>query len=491
MSDEDQNINETNEPEETLPKVDEEQVKEKTINFVVDSPIKAPRKSEKVISVDQALSLPMSNNDKIYRKITEAPNIDFQGSERDVNWMDSVGRAFYNFPPHGQFNDTAEREDSDWGQLVNHEGEDLKISKPRTGGEPSNLSGERAIFRLNDSLGLGTVAQIPLWHTGIWISFKTPTDGAIFELEQRLVREKEELGRETNGFVFSNRSVYQYIHMVEFALKHLYDSSLKTNSVKSLKREILVTDIPTLLWGVACSIYPNGYNLFQPCINDPEKCNHVMEERVNLARLSWVDRKALSGKQRSHMAKRTHKWQHQDLVNYQNEHERGNPRLVKIHDKLSLRLKVPTIAQYEEAGYDWINDITNDSVDTFDTPMSEKERKEHMQARMELSYLKMYSHWISEIILEDGSNIDDRDTINDAMERITSNREMGVKIVNEIVQYIDDCTISMIAIPNYKCPKCGTDQSGEEDSEQYLIPLGVIQVFFTLITQRLNWNDLD
>ena len=496
MSDEHQTPNNNENTAEPKPAIDQEGPLENT------QPEKEEQPAEKHTAVQEhdckkddaetrdmaeRIAIAMCDLEEFTKAMNEAPNIDVEGSEKGRQWMQALQEAMTLFSRNNVFKGSIERAEALWRQNVEHEGEKLGAAKPRsksTGG-PSQLSGDKAVFKLTDAMGLGTVVQVPLWHTGIWVTLKAPSDGALLELERSIAFEKIELGRHTNGVVFSNSSVYVVNRLVNFVLEHVYDSSLKTTSTKALKREILTTDLPLLVWGIVCAIYPNGYPLSQPCTSDVESCQNVTEEMLNITKLCWTDNNALSGKQKAHMADRSRRFQHEDLVNYQQEHNTPQSRTVNINDAVSVRLSVPTLDMYESAGFKWVDGIVRLVEDSFDQEIKGDDRNRYITEQGMATALRQFSHWVKEITIGE-DNVVDRDTIDSLLDRLSSDRDASETLFAEINKLIDDSTLSLVAIPQYQCPKCGGNQAHAHPKYPNLIPLGVAALFFTLLGQRIE-----
>lgn len=477
MSDEIQTNAETPEQKKPAPKVE------------MTSPCKSPT-DHAPYSPDEALAMVMDSYHAFNEAMEKSPNMKYTADESGRRWLQFLAQAAAHLPRGGALSETVEREGSQWRQYVDNNGELLTPGRPRIGkeGEGVRLSGERAIFRLTQALGLGTVVQVPLWHSGIWVTLRAPAMSSLLELERRIAEEKIELGRHTAGMIYSNTAIYTNYHLLNFILNHVYDSSLKVTNPKNLKRSILITDFPLLVWGILCAIYPNGYNFSQPCSANPEQCHHVTTERINITKLLWTDNSALSVRQKAHMAKRTEKFQHEDLVRYQEEHTYGLPKTVRVHDNLSVKLRVPTLEQYEKAGFKWVDGIERMVQEAFGVELEGEARNDYINMQGRVTALRQYAHWIKEIHLSDGAIIDDEDTIDESLDRLSADVEISRRLLEEIGKYIDESTISLIAIPKYNCPACGKEQGEGLEYERYphLIPQEVSQVFFTLLNQRIE-----
>lgn len=422
-----------------------------------------------------------------YEKRSESyPKVDAKTSDNMERWSEVTNLAVKHASKLDIYKDTAEREDALWRQKVPIDGEELGPSRPRYGSSSSGvLSGQAALAKINNALGLGATVQIPLWHSGIWVTLKTPTESALLELERRLMLEKEELGRYTFGMAFSNRSVYTTMHLVNFVIDHIYDASVKNITKEYLKSHIRITDIPLLAWGLACAIYPSGYKYARPCTAKPDECGHITTGEVSLGKLIWTDTQALTEQQRRHMSRRAEKIGDDKLKDYTDSHSRGGPFTFTVNDNIKVRLATPSIREHENSGYRWIDDINRLLEGSLGVSLKGDERDNYIKSQILATTLRQYGHWIKEIEVED-ELIEDNDTIESVLSSLSYHNEIRDKIINEVGKYIDAATISFIAIPKYDCPNCGQEQQGDIHNKAHpqLIPIDALQTFFTLLVQR-------
>lgn len=423
------------------------------------------------------------------RIVDEIPNIDLTSSESGQKWFDIFSTGQLYLMRGNAIMGALERPDSLWRQSVKNGGEELRAGRPRFGDnpDPSNLiSGERAVLKLTASMGLGSIVQIPLWHTGIWITLKAPSEAELLELDRRLAMDKVVLGRMTSGLVFSNSSVYLSSYLINLALSKVYDATVKDLNLQALKETIKLTDLPTLIWGMACSIWPNGYPYEQACTVDPSKCQYVMSELLNLTKLSWTDNRALTEFQHKHMANRNAKVTPDALKRYQEEHKFQDNRVFDLNDgAVSVELRVPTLAEYEQSGIEWVDTIVNQTDQAFGTTMTEQERNEYIVNQGKATAMRQYGHWVERLVMaDDGGIVVDRSTIEQTINALSADGVIQQKFFDAVSKYIDRTTISLIAIPRYECPNCHKDPAADAKAHPHLVPLDVATVFFTLLGHR-------
>lgn len=444
---------------------------------------------------DDQLTMP-ATFDKETRKVMESiPNVELLDDEKTREWAMRVNDGLNYTTFDEAFVPSLEEDDADFAQSVELNGVKLAGHQPKMKQiENQTLHGERAAIRLMRHLGLGTLFQTPLWHTGIWVTFKAPTESEIVELNRQIFDDKIEMGRHTYGLVYSNTAAYTAQRLVDFALDHIYDTTLVAEEIpsNSLKNVINTQDYPSLIWGFVCTMYPRGFHFSRACVNDPSKCNHVLEALLNLSKLQWVNRAALTAWQKTHMSTRQPNAKNMESVKrYQEELGRVQEKRVVFYKddprEIAITLKTPTLTDYIESGHRWVGDMVDMVNSALGMDASEKERNTYITRHSQASALRQYAHWIKSV--EFNSNvINDRETIEKTFNILSSDNEIRNDLTQSVMNYIDHSTIAVIGIPVYDCPKCGTAQDSDSNLPYHknIIPLDVTQLFFALITQRLT-----
>lgn len=376
---------------------------------------------------------------------------------------------------------TSEREGSAFRQGVQSERGLLTAAAPSfKDTENVKLTGERAMLRVRSLLNMGTIVQIPLWHSGFWVSLKAPTEAEILELHFRMAQEKTEFGRLTNGLAFSNETVFFTSMMMDFALAHLYDSSLKDTGEVNVRSKIVALDIPILLWGLACVIWPRGFQYARSIIKDDE--HKIIREKLNLSKLLWTDTSALTPWQVSHMANRSgNQMTNESVDRYRTEFTRGQARLIELAPGLSMTLKVPTADHYIRSGQSWINSIILMVDSVFGVSDDPKVREEQLFNHGRAANMRQFGHWVESIQLTNGNTIEDEDSIEQTLDVVSSVDEMRDKYRDGIRKYIEDSTVSLVAVP-----AVGDEEKSELARFPHLLPLDAVATFFTLLIQRVD-----
>jgi uncharacterized protein len=447
------------------------------------------------LSTGDELVLP-SNFDAETRDVLErAPNVNLLDNPEARAWATDLAEGLELTSYNETFVPTLENQESEFRHKLEHNGGSLMSASPKFKNiENQNIKGERAVIRIISHLGLGTLFQVSLWHSGLWVTFKPPSEAEIIELNRLLVSDKIKLGRYTYGLVFSNVSSYTTDRLMDFALAHIYDITSKVEdiTIDTLKDNISCQDIPSFLWGFICTMYPRGFKYRRACVNDPVKCNHVIEETLNLTKLQWTNTKALTDWQKTFMAGRQSKMKDKaSIVRYKEELTQLQNKKIVINEGMSneviIIIKTPSVTEHVDAGHKWINDIVDVIDKTVGTDINEQERNGFIVKHAQASAMRQYSHWVDSIEY-DTNVIDDRETIEQTLDVLSADDEVRIAFNTGVVDYINSSTVSVIGIPVFDCPVCNKTQEASIELPAYknIIPLDVMQLFFQCLTQRMS-----
>ena len=378
------------------------------------------------------------------------------------------------------------REEAIWRQGLEDGQSLVNAGRVRFSSNGGKLSGDSARLRLRAATGLGSIISIPLWHTGVWVKLKTPSASALAELERTIAQNKAAIGRSTTGVSFTNSAIYILEPLLNCIFRHVYGSTYVGD--KELNQVIKVTDIPQLVWGFACSIYPDGFPFAQPCVANPRECNHIDYTTLSVPKLSWLDNSAVSEYQSRTMIDRDGEVSDETLVEYTRQHKAPQTRRVSINEDVTIHLAVPTIDRHIQSGNSWVDGVVEMTNKAFGQELRGRQRDTYIVEQSQITQLRRYTHWIDRIELSDGSEIVDRESIDESVSDLSSDPDIRDLITENVETLIKQCAISAIGIPRYECPACGgvahEDDSIERLSE--IIQLEVIEVFFTLGHTRVR-----
>lgn len=449
----------------------------------------------------EKITLPSDTTEIVQQKLNRSKIADLMNKKDPlitpdmVKWFASIQDGDELLPFAGMYNETFEKEDSDWHQNIDHNGVKLQGRGARVGQKRGvNVQGDQAVLQILGKFGYGIVHQQPLWHSGIWITFRAPSDGDIIELHRRLIYDKIRWGRNDYGLSLSAVTTYTTDRLIEFVLENIHATTVNKTTIPNndLKNIIVAQDIPLLLHGLAVTMFTNGFQYERACTANPNKCYHVASGLINLGKLLVVDRNAMTPWQREHMSKRaSNEMSYTDIQRYQSEmrslHKSAFNIKTQDEDEITVIIKTPTINEFLAAGFKWIDGI-RDLVEKLmgsDAPREEKE--EYMFKNGKATALRQYRHWIDSIQFDENT-LNDPDTLDSLLNRFSSMDEIRDKFLEEITKYINRSTIALVGIPEYTCPECeGINKADDEIkliNHPNMIPIDVQRLFFYLLVQR-------
>jgi hypothetical protein len=414
-------------------------------------------------------NIPMDNTLEAYEHLTtlrESSNHEFGDSEY-------LGHQF-------------DREESEWVQAVEHNGEQLGISsRVPTPTHSKLVKGSASLEMFNLMTKGGDRIDVPLWRSGFWVTIRTPKNSEIFRFEQKIANEQMSVSNALDG---NNLSLRQ--GSIIKAIMELFDSIFITSTmkdVKNIKKHIKLTDLYQLVNSMAVAIHVRGFNVNLPCTADLQKCSHVVKGKVNLNLLSLTDRSRLTEEQLTHMAIRSDRYGVDEVKKYQNKHVHGAYHTFEVYDNVKLRLEEPSIHHFLEMHDQRIAHLTSIVDSSLDADASEGMRINRMDKSARSLEAQEWSHWVAKLTMGEEDAYVDEDPVSISMvlaEGLSSDRKYVVKLREEVNALINDCVLTVIGVPIYKCPECGNIQESHK-AYKNLKPINPITHFFG-IAQRFN-----
>lgn len=445
-------------------------------DFEVTAPLAAPYDANK----DLLLSIPPETAEVIDNVLSSMPNLDIGQTQAGEEWKMALDAATYSIPFKDYFNTTLNRAGAKYRQTVQSERGLLAADSPKFNDNTASQTGERAVLRIRSLLGMGSVVRIPLWHSGFWISLKAPREGDLLELNRLLAEEKITLGRSTWGLAFANNSVMYNGWLMDFAMRHVYDSSLKAELQGDMRSHISSLDIPLIVWGLACVIWPGGFPYARAVLDQTKKANKVVKEMLKISKLLFVDNASLSPWQISHMANRNSNTMTLDSIKrYRDEFVRGKGRVVQLTDKVSITLRNPSIDEYLTSGQKWVNNIVNMVDRALGMAPDGQTRDQYILDQGKASNMRQYAHFV-ESIDGDGQVSTDVDTIEEILDVMSSDDSLREAYFKGVRSFIEDATVAVVAIP--------VTEDGETSPLPrfpHLLAIDPTSVFFILLVQKI------
>ncbi len=389
----------------------------------------------------------------------------------------------------GFFEKTLDNPDAKWTQgFVSDDGKEVYLRKPSTNKRPTErrvLVGAGARERTAQSIGMGIVTRVPLPHTGYHVTLMPRSEQDFLDLEYMMTLDKARAGRDTVGMIYQNSHIKLVARVWEFIRDSIKGANRQNFDDIDLGDEIRITDLPILQWGMACTMYPNGYPIDLPCSAGINICRHIEHVLLDIDKLMWVNTNGLTASQRTKLAK-THPLSKEEVKDYQENTVSPFTKVVSVSPRHKIVLKVPTINEYIEAGEEWLATMTEAATNVFTGDDNEENVRRYVNRVINMSGLREYSHWIERIIIDEYDEIEGRSEVADSLKSLSADQEILEKTLQEIQDFIEQATVALIAIPNFACPKCETDYVTEEHSKHpELIPIDMMKHFFMLKDLRL------
>ena len=436
--------------------------------------------------------LPSHTTEETLGPIATALNMELREDQRTKNWAFTLSRGHNKNTINGALSSALYN--GDWRQSVPSDRGNLSGHIPATNTvSNTKLYGKEAILRLLAHVGGASSYEIPLWHTGIWVSLDPITDSDILDLFRILNEDKIQLGRYTNGAIFSNTSAFTTKRVVDFVISKIGETTYRTdpNVSMDLGKVISINDIPLLLLALCNSMYPNGFKHNRSCVYNPKSCNDTYSGIVDFDKILWTDITALSQAQ-VRMMSTGQDGQADDriLAKWTSELDRPDSRTVDIEtlSGTSLRFifKVPRYNEYVDSGYTWLNGISDAIKDSIEIEDLE-DRNKFIDDNARATILRQYGHYIESISFGDGNLITENVDIEEALDALSSDSNIRKHLIEGITKFIDDTTMSLVGIPTYECLKCGGGQADDgRGIYKHILPLDMIELFFSILIDRVQ-----
>jgi len=373
-----------------------------------------------------------------------------------------------------------------------------KLDNNNASGE---LTGETAIARFTTLLGTGSIVQIPLWHSGFWITIRPPKCTRLIGLTAAIRARDVELGINTSNLIYSNHSVVTTNLLLEFIIEHMVSTSVNLGDT-DIRKLISTQDLYPLVLGLLTSMYPEGIDVRQVCRNsivDPkskdskEVCDFVAEAKLDTTRLLWVDKTKLKPSMIELMVNKIpNSTTIEQVLEYQEllgVHTGKSIDLVSDNGtNISMTLKVPTLEEYINNGERWVESVSAITKSLYVKTDTKEMKLNTVNSVVNTCVLGIYNGFVVQIKHGEGTIVKDRASIDELLELFSSDDMMIKNYIKQIESYIDSTAIAIVATQAYTCPKCKTPQTGKTTSEPFtaeFLPLEVLEAFFHLSSLRI------
>lgn len=382
---------------------------------------------------------------------------------------------------------------------------DKKVNPRKINFEVKNkVSGKAAIARFTALLGIGEVVQIPLWHSGIWVTIEPPKQKDIINLQIALSESQISLGRKTVGLVYSNESVIYNRIVANFIKRHIVESTMILPEGDDIFEYICIQDFYPLILGMLTAMYPDGITHTKACVNTYElddngepKCDNIVKGLIDPRKMLWLDRQALTSKLLEHMSKKQPNSQTVDAVKeYQASIKRMAPKHVTIktsnEKEIDFTLALPNLRNYIDKGERWIERVMTDAESLFTSDDTTETKNNKIGDILLTVYMGVYNSYVDGIKISDTeldrNSADYQEDLQAALDLISLDNEAFTEFRSEVMKYINESVIAVVGIPNYTCEKCQASQVNKANMKhtnfKEIIPLNILEPFFALCGLR-------
>lgn len=423
-------------------------------------------------------------------KITDGDTTDLSESTKAT--LTNVIKGLNIILDGDSLSDTIKRPGTEWGTGIASDDKELTISAPTMQNMTNKLlTGESAVLYSMSKLGMGTIMQVPLWHSGLWVSLVSPSEVDILNVYIKVGNDKISIGRETSGLIYSNVGVIVVKIITELVTQILYNNTVEGGDEINILDVAKIQDLYPLIWGVVCAMFPIGFDYEQPCSSNIGTCTYKATGKIDPKKLLWVDKKALSADHIAHMAKKTPNSVSLDDINrYQSTLQNITNKTIAFTSSTGAELKVtlrsPSISEHIENGDAWIASLTTMVESMVSTDIiDDVDKNTYISKHANITKMREYSHFVKSLEI-DTNIITDRSTINKILDMLSNDSKIRVAFIDGVRKFVDDSTIAVVGIPSYDCPECGVDQNKNPPNANFnnIIPLDTIVGFFILSDQK-------
>lgn len=430
---------------------------------------------------------PSSTQEELVRRM---PNLSRDSAPSDARWASSFFGGQLNVPLNNDVETSLYREGSDWRQGVTVNGESIYSTIPRFP-TPNNarLEGAQAIQAAFQHMELGDIFHAAMWNSGFWVSFKPAPDSLWITINRLLGTEVMNISRETYGILHSTATSLAISTIIDSILPYVYGTSVNPNEMPltSIPEHLSVLDEHDFIWGFIVANYPNGFNIERSCVADPSKCRHVIKELLHVREMQFVDNAALPENMKAHMRSRSiGSMSLKSVKEYQEKLHQTTDAVITLSTAsgatASMKLSTPSSQRKNQQADQYIDSTREDVLRsvTSDTPASQRTTlyNEYLSA----TEMRLYQHWVKEITLGTNS-INDPNDIAQTLGMWTRDATLRTQFFEQVQKFINNTSLSAIALEAATCPNCGQSHSREEQKLRGhidCVPVDVVQLFSNL-----------
>ena len=460
---------------------------------------------EQIQEMVKSISIPADSPDNMVRFLVENPtNLD---EENATTMISSMSDARELVSTDFRMAEKALNDDSiEMTQAIYLDIDQSQRTRSRrtsirnTGG---NLTGLRAKAAIMDALGMSTLFTLVLPHSGLVAIVSPPVAAEIIDFQYILDTSKINIGRTIGGSNYGTATWYINDKLVDLFISKLSYINLKDSSPENIRSLLDPMDIPTIAWGLACTMYPDGYVFNRTALLDNGKTEHVMG-RIWLPDMAIYANSRLSTRQKQHLIKAENTaMSNEEILSYRRDWKKEEDvakfeRLVhtrKITKKagteiqdMYVELGQSNMENYVEHGSAWDVYIKDAISETLSMASDENIRSRYLSDKIQTTALREYSHFIRKIRIErylevsDKSetitiDIDSQESLTETLDSISNIPDIRNKLVEIVVEYINKQIKVVYGVPTISEYE---EKHNTTPVSNKIVPVNTVIAFFTL-----------
>lgn len=446
------------------------------------------------IDVFETLPFPAAPHGNQREMMKSFPNMAALRNNRDLDWvkcfLDSLSIATLD----GALDKALSREGSVWRQGVDHKGDAIRSVIPKLRiPENTKLVGEKAVQAAIRHMNLGDVFHTALWNSGFYVTFKPAPESVWLDINRMLGTDVMEVSRRTYGLLHSSITASAAGLIIDAILPHVHSTSVSGTelSIDDIPKYLSAHDEHDFIWGFVTACHPRGFNIERSCIKNPSKCKHVILEVLDLKELQICDQSQFSDFHRTHMYSRNiGSMKLADVIEYQKRLAEINQSSIVLTNSVgasaTLRLKTPNSLSKTQRTRAYQEEVRQNVLRVVSSDEPIEKRRKAYQEYMISSEMRMYQHYVERIDIGTNSIVEPGD-IESILAEWTRDYKMRAKFFEEVANFIDNSSMSVIGLEAAVCPSCGANHSREEQRHRGMIdyiPIDMIQVFSLLAESK-------
>lgn len=395
------------------------------------------------------------------------------------------------------------------------------------------LTQARGLAALKSLLNLGEITQVPLWHSGFWVTLNTPTIKDMISLDLELTNSQVELGRQTTGLIYSNYNVIFNKIIINFIKRMIIDTSIELDTNDDILDYINVQDLYPLVNGLISAMYPSGIKYVQRCANTFEtqedidklkekleedvrkgvkntidlskielhsKCDYTVQGKLDAKKLLWVNRKILDKTMLEHMSNRrpnsVTKTQVAEYVkSLKTKLNFDNVRTLRSDENdidIKFIITPPSLNKYIREGELWVEEVITAAQELYTDSDTDADKNIKIETIVNTMSLGLYGSYVNEIKIEkDGRTVEiDGDDLKTALAICSEDNKIYYQFEQTIKSVLEESVIAIVGMPTFVCPNCLKDITGDKKLNnswfKEIIPLNMLVPFFHLNQLRCS-----